>query len=282
VAEPGHSLETLVPLQPQGDRPPLFFVTPGPAWLLRDLVRHLGPEQPFYALQPFAIVTLGHQTVEVPELARAYVRAVRGVQPDGPYQMAGISTGGAVALEMAHQMAVAGLEVSLLAIIDALARPTRLRPFGGLLGVVGRQLQALRSLHGAPSSAKAAWLGSLPSQVCQAFPVSRLWFIGRWLPARLQGGRLRARIFAVMDAQRRAERRYQLKPFPGKIVYFWCRESWFCTLRDPRLGWREVARGGFILHRVPGYHHLVLEEPHVRVLARKLRPYLRERGSAGP
>lgn len=40
---------------------------------------------------------------------------------------------------------------------------------------------------------------------------------------------------------------------------------------DPDLGWSELAPGGLEIHDVPGHTFSMLEEPHIQVLAEKLR-----------
>ncbi|KAK1953603.1 ketoacyl-synt-domain-containing protein [Colletotrichum sublineola] len=57
--------------------------------------------------------------VSVQQLAAAYVREVRRVQPRGPYRIAGWSIGGIHAFEMARQLDAAGETVELLCLIDS-------------------------------------------------------------------------------------------------------------------------------------------------------------------
>ena len=71
-----------------------------------------------------------------------------------------------------------------------------------------------------------------------------------------------------------AVRRYGLKPYPGKIAYFWAKDTRILGLRDPRRGWDRMARGGITVHEIPGHHHECLREPHVQVLAPKLKACL--------
>ena len=52
-------------------------------------------------------------------MAADYVEALVQVQPRGPYHLAGWSTGGVVAYEMAQQLVSAGQAVTLLGLIDS-------------------------------------------------------------------------------------------------------------------------------------------------------------------
>jgi amino acid adenylation domain-containing protein len=122
---------SLVPLTTTGHRTPLFFVTAGDGNTVGfgALARRLGPEQPFYALQPRGLDGRRplHRSVE--RIARHYLREVRSVQPHGPYLLGGRCLGGLVAFEMARRLAAAGERVALVAVLDSLgprSRPRRL------------------------------------------------------------------------------------------------------------------------------------------------------------
>lgn len=110
----------LVPIQPKGTRTPLFCVpgAGGNAIYLYNLARQLGYDQPFYGLQGLGMdgEAPPHTTVE--EMAEYYLEAVRAVQPNGPYFLAGHSLGGWVVFEMAYRLHQRGEEVAFLGIID--------------------------------------------------------------------------------------------------------------------------------------------------------------------
>ena len=52
-------------------------------------------------------------------IARHHLAAVRAIQPQGPYFLAGRCFGGVVAMELAHQLTAAGEAVGLIFIFDA-------------------------------------------------------------------------------------------------------------------------------------------------------------------
>ena len=112
---------SLVTLTSTGDRPPLFFVAAGDGNSVGfgALARRLGPDQPFFALQPRGINggALLHTTVE--GMARHYLRAIRRVRPKGPYLLGGRCLGAVVAYEMARQLVARGEDVPLLVVLDS-------------------------------------------------------------------------------------------------------------------------------------------------------------------
>ncbi|MQY09518.1 amino acid adenylation domain-containing protein [Actinomadura macrotermitis] len=112
--------EVLLPIRATGSRPPLFFVHPagGLAWNYFQFQRHLGPDQPIYGLQARAF-TQSELPGSVEEMAEDYLGLIRGVQPHGPYNLAGWSLGGLIAYQIATRLQDDGEEVALLAMIDS-------------------------------------------------------------------------------------------------------------------------------------------------------------------
>ncbi len=111
---------SLLPVQVGGSRRPLFFLHgdwTGGAFYCFTLARALGPEQPFYVLEPYKFS--GLQTLpSFEEIAAAHIESMRTVQPQGPYQLAGFCNGGLLAYEMARQLEAAGEQVDFLGLIN--------------------------------------------------------------------------------------------------------------------------------------------------------------------
>src|SRR3546814_6197016 len=98
----------------------VFLVHPtgGSVLCYRDLSRRLGSARPIYALQdPGLDATADYESVE--ELASFYIDRIRPLGGKGPYYLAGWSSGGIVAFEMARQLVSRGEEVGLVALVDS-------------------------------------------------------------------------------------------------------------------------------------------------------------------
>ncbi|MFJ7995694.1 amino acid adenylation domain-containing protein [Streptomyces sp. NPDC096310] len=115
--------DVVVPFRREGDRPPVFFVHPlgGNVLCYLALSRHLPDDQPFYGLQSAGFVPGTEPHRSIPEMAAAYVEAVRRVRPHGPYIIGGWSFGGFVAFEMARLLRRAGQEVLAPILLDTVA-----------------------------------------------------------------------------------------------------------------------------------------------------------------
>ncbi|KAB0563526.1 non-ribosomal peptide synthetase [Pseudomonas palleroniana] len=100
------AFDPLVPIRASGSRTPLFLVHPlgGHVLCYLPLARALPADMPVYALQAAGSGQGSTPIESIEEMAAEYLAAVRRVQPQGPYVLAGWSFGGFVAYEMARQL----------------------------------------------------------------------------------------------------------------------------------------------------------------------------------
>jgi thioesterase domain-containing protein/acyl carrier protein len=96
---------------------------------LQPLAAHLGKHRPLIGIQAYGVDASTEPLSDIKDIAARYVEAVRQVQPNGPYLLGGYSGGGAIAIEMAHQLRAAGETTGLVALFDALAPGSRLTGF---------------------------------------------------------------------------------------------------------------------------------------------------------
>jgi thioesterase domain-containing protein/acyl carrier protein len=110
----------LVPLQPGGSRPKLFCIHPagGHIFCYLPLAHELGTDQPVFGLQARGLEEGEPLATSIEGMAADYIEAIRAIEPDGPYQLLGISSGGLVAFEMARRIKQSGGEVGFLALLD--------------------------------------------------------------------------------------------------------------------------------------------------------------------
>ncbi|MFE8647275.1 thioesterase domain-containing protein, partial [Sphingomonas sp. NCPPB 2930] len=99
---------------------PVFFANAGGGEVgyVRGLLPGIDADIPVYGLTAIGFLAGERPLYSVPEMAAVYVAALRHVQPQGPYRLAGWSAGGTVAYEMAHQLLAAGETVSFIGLID--------------------------------------------------------------------------------------------------------------------------------------------------------------------
>jgi thioesterase domain-containing protein len=246
-------LITLQPEGAQGARRPLFLVHPlaGLVFPYYELALQLGPDQPVYGLQSIGIAGEASPFTQIEAMAEHYLAAIHQVQPEGPYQLAGWSFGGKIALEMAHQLHKRGESVALLAIIDARLYSTRFATF---------------------------WHGS---RVFLTSMLPHLWpYVSDYLdlqsahPRPGQGETRQPkfkrsefkRLLQVFQANLRADSRYRPQKYAGRVTLL----RTATRDQDSTWGWGDIAADGVELHELPGHHMNVLHLPQVQVLAEKL------------
>jgi thioesterase domain-containing protein len=141
----------LVKINDQGSKTPIFYLHGdfhGGGFYSMKLSRHLGPDQPFYALPP-AELTDPSMPPTIQEMAAMQIQCIREVRPHGPYVIGGFCLGGLIAFEVAQQLRNAGEVVERLLVIDATLKNRRLRRLRGAAELLGRWrgLSADRQLY---------------------------------------------------------------------------------------------------------------------------------------
>ncbi len=132
-----------LPIQPGGPKPPFFLLhgdyLSGGFYCL-ELARHLGADQPFYALPPYG---LDNQPVPTSYelMAAQHVETLRTFRPAGPYRLGGTCNGGLVAFEMARQLVACGQQVDVLVLIGSAAENLRFRVMQQTIAVAGALLR---------------------------------------------------------------------------------------------------------------------------------------------
>ncbi|MGD0561378.1 MAG: alpha/beta fold hydrolase, partial [Streptosporangiaceae bacterium] len=144
------SLDVLLPIRTDGDRPPLFCIHPaaGLSWCYMPLARYVPEDFRLYGLQARDLDGTSEYPHSIREMAADYIEQIRSVQSAGPYHLLGYSSGGIVAQEMAVQLRARGEEVAALILLDAfplVAPPGQERGAGtaGREGVSGEEADSL-------------------------------------------------------------------------------------------------------------------------------------------
>jgi thioesterase domain-containing protein/acyl carrier protein len=243
---------SLVVLQPDGYRPPLFCIHSyeGHVLFYRDLARHLAPDQPVYGLQAVGLDGDRPPLDSVEAMAAHYVHELRMVQPRGPYFLAAMCFGISVAFEMAQQLHAQGEQVAELIMLDS-----------GFLTLL-----------------------PVPVPVVPRTPVGRVIRRLRRHAGRLKAHTMRAVGYLRENSQQRRERRfreavthawfsYEPRVYPGGVTLihsaeYGTKQEWHVET------WSTLAAGGVRIHVVPGGHLSFLHEPYVGELAAQLRTFI--------
>lgn len=217
----------IVPLQPNGARPPVFGVPgAGDVFCFRALAQALGEEQPFFGLQPPGLDGSSKPLDRVEDLAAYFAEQIRAFRPHGPWIIAGKCVGGTVAFELAQQLLAGRESAGFLALFGA-PYPTFFRPLSRLYHRVESRALLWRR--------RARMLATQPGRERLEYAIWRLrLFKGVPDPAMV----LRAKVAATTRA---AVRVYEPRPFAGRLHLFWPCEAWARRSHVQAYRWQPLA-----------------------------------------
>ncbi len=243
-------------------RRPLFCVhgAGGNVLNFKVISDRLGAQQPFYGLQAQGVDGRLPPLPTIEAMAAQYVEAVRSVDPEGPYRLAGYSGGGVIAWEMAQQLRAAGAQVEAILMIDTLAPDAALRKVPLLDKLWLKRHWTLDFALDWPARRKRAREMQRSYQLALE-QLAR----GEPLPPELVDFHL-FRNFTDAQAQ------YRLQPWDGEVVLFKAKlaETLYLYAGDA-LGWQHhVARPARVVE-IAGSHFTMMAEPGVSELVEAIR-----------
>jgi len=213
------------------------------------------------------------------QLAAHFAAAVRQVQPEGPYRLAGWSLGAQVAFELAQQLTRTGAEVAFLGLLDG-------DPQAGA--------RARESMDGAAFDDQLPWLQGIAEYL------ERLWgvavsldglgelepaaqleaFVGRLAaaPGRAPhggpGGVLQLRrVLSAYRANLRALMAWEPRVYAGPMTLVLGAEPapWKAEARE---GWGRLSSQPLQVRETPGDHYSLMASPQVEALGALLTSLL--------
>ncbi|MFE4498990.1 amino acid adenylation domain-containing protein [Rhodococcus sp. NPDC056743] len=234
------------------DRRPAFFVFPDlpSAMSLRHLRALWGDEQSVHPLLPLAASMRPQRWETVEELVEPTMSALRAVQPEGPYALAGFSFGGLVAYELARQLDRDGQQVTWLGILDTPTPETAgrvMKRWKSSSGRLERLRQPGRIKLVADYARNLGWAGR-----------EKLIAAGLVRRSATEDFDLRG----VWDIMARYEQRGHSVPLELFVT-----SSTAAEVRTPVLGWDTFHEGRLRTHFLCGSHDSILDSPQIEELA---------------
>ncbi len=232
---------TVIAVHGSGSKPPLFCASGkgGSVIYFRALASLLGKDQPFYGITHHGVSPELRPTT-VSALAACYIDAIRDVQPDGPYYLAGYSAGGFVAWEIARQLRRTGDEVAFVGLLDTLA--TRLR--APLWKRVQKYLTMLRRR---PRAYVARYSRAVGRRILR---------VGGWLrgTGSLVPPLEQNRFFDSLNLLE------SMQPHDAPATLFLARQGRGADPRQPDAGWKGLAGPSLEIAEVEGAHDTILTD----------------------
>ena len=273
------SWKSLVPIKPDGNKPPLYIVHGSGLTVLvfHSLAKGLDVNQPVYGLQARGLNGVDEPFETMEDIAAYYISEILEQNPDGPYNLAGYSFGGIVAFEMAKQLEAMGKLVNMLAIFDTYADNSA--HFDDWLIKMSKKFRRqfpkfkfiLLSLVKNPGKTIAYQLGLVN------YKVNRLLAPTGLVEKQLDEDEHLEHSDKINRKHDIAFEKYKMSPYNGTIDLFRVKNRMY-YLDDPiYLGWKPFALQGLNIHEISGDHKTFLLYPNVQELARLLKGILNER-----
>lgn len=264
-SKPEYEYKCLVPIKPSGSKNPLYIIHGDGLNVLNfsQLASYVDAEQPLYGLQAIGLDGKDEPSDDLVEIATFYRKEIMMHNPDGPYFLAGYSSGGYVAMEIRKQLVELDKEVPKLIIFDTDAEKTEYKDWYTLL----------------PKKAKRHLPKFLQSYITQ--PINSI-LQGKipQRPEKESTGTDSKEFYKLIKKIKKkhlvAFKNYQLTPFEGKIYLYKALISVHYIDYGKYLGWEKYARHGVELFDVPGDHFSMLGSPYVKYLSSLLQKNLDE------
>ncbi|MBB6142798.1 non-ribosomal peptide synthetase component F/thioesterase domain-containing protein/acyl carrier protein [Silvibacterium bohemicum] len=269
----------LVPVQAGGDKPPFFLVH---SYLLyAGLPSSLGPDYPFYGLRELD----NEEEMNIEARVTSYVKAIRSVQPQGPYYLGGWCAAGPLTVEMARQLTESGEKVALIVLFDSW-RPGYAEELSSQQASRKRAAWMTRNrwkyafharkLRKLSTGGKAQYVWNA---VMHKYRTTRdalfikHWSTARWMSKQF-GFALPHFMHNISLDTLNSVANYKGTPFSCRITLMRATDSQPIPGSDIACGWSRIATEGVEVLWAPGNHETMFKEPNLSVVGKMLSEQL--------
>ncbi len=268
----------LVAIQPQGSKPPLFFVHPvgGNILCYYELSLHLGSNQPFYGLQAVGLNGESQPYNRIEDMAAKYIEALREIQPNGPYFLGGWSMGGIVAFEMATQLLRNGEQVAMLAMLDSPApvnseQIAEIDDYNDVKILVDfatdMAQSAGKNLSGSVEQLQGLTLDEQLNYLLEQARIANL------VPLDFELEQLRC-LLNVFKSNVLALQSYTPQVYPNQILYFQASDEVSNEFSNPTLIWAGLSSEPIKIISIPSNHYTIITKPHIQTILEHLNVFM--------
>lgn len=272
--------KSLIPIKPTGRKMPLYVIHGYDLNLLyfKNLVEHMDEEQPIYGLQALGIDGNAQPMETLEDTAAFYISEIMEQNPAGPYAIAGYSSGGYIAVEMARQLKAMGKEVKLVGVFDTNAdeysahqymahKPAIYKTGKKILRQGPKLIWFTKSLLQKPGATLSYQKSYVKRQLTTLL-------VALGLAKRPKPEGISEVMMAIIDKNEAVFQKYIMEPYDGVIHLFRAMERPYYIDDFEFLGWSRFAMKGVRAHDVQGDHKTMLYPPYNKGFARILQKVL--------
>ena len=273
---------SLVPLRPTGSKKPLFLVhgLGLNVLLYTTIINYLDPKQPVFGLQAKGLNGIDKPLETIEEIAKYYISEIMTVDPEGPYNLAGYSLGGNIAYEMGRQLTGMGKQVNFIGLLDSVAEGSienlsAINKFGSIVKFIVNYINwnityfFKTSNESMFSVIKRRWRGLGKKMRGMDITVEIEDNVSKG-----EQNELPKYLRSVHRANLRAGKNYVIKPYSGSVHLFKAAHQTFYIVDPVNYGWDKYAKGGVIIHEIPGEHSSTFAPPNDKIFSLILQEIL--------
>ena len=272
---------SIVPVRTEGTKPPFFMIL---SYLLYgSLPDAIGSEYPFYGLRE-----LDGEKTTTPELrAAAYVKAIRSIQPRGPYYLGGWCAAGPLTIEVGRQLMESGQQVGLVTLFDSWhpGYAERLKQEQKTAGIstLSAKLRHRYIFHRDKmrNQTAAGGLGYLHTVAVNKLRSMRdAVYLKHWSATtkafKTLGFPLPDFMHNLTETTLLSLQRYEPRPFRGNVMLMRAMKAPNLPGADATCGWNKIVEGAIDVRWVPGDHETMFLEPNLEAVGKNLRESLEQ------
>jgi amino acid adenylation domain-containing protein len=271
------SWNSVVPIQTQGDKIPLFLIHGAGANItpFYNLAQHLSVDQPVYGIQSKGLDGVEEPLETIESMAAYYLAEIRKVFPKGPFHVGGQSFGSYVAFEIAKQLKYKQEGVGKVILFDVPAYQLESNPdgLGRIKQKINQQIEKrvidIQLAMFNPDAFKRMKKNSF---------LRKGSFFKRWLG--IDKDKKASDLFVTIEKLReinhKAMDNYLLSRYDGDIILFKAKIKTFWVKDDEYYGWKPYANNVLAIE-MEGDHNSMVDDPAlVDGFAKKLQVLLDE------
>ncbi|WP_178989434.1 thioesterase domain-containing protein [Winogradskyella schleiferi] len=245
----------LVPLREGGSKKPLFCIHSGGGHVVfyNLLAKYMTSDRPIYALEPTGLYGEGSMHNNVRDMTADYMKAIRSIQLEGPYNILVYCFSVTVGNEMAIEFTKLGFKANII-VIDTMASPWHLNsPL--------RLKARLKSF--------VIRFSKNPLNSVKHYFEDRLWRIKPVL-VKYFGNDDTRDLEHLQENLRRICLAYEFKPHNGDISLILTEKPHPSLQKVIIDSWKEITNGDFRLFYTQGNHRTLFTEPDIQFVSKKI------------
>ena len=252
---PNEEWDYLVALRKEGTKKPLFCIHAGGGHIFfyNVLTKHIDSNRPIYAIQAAGVYAEQHIHHSIEQMAADYLKAMRKVQAEGPYNIMVYCFSVAVGHQLAKQLSEQG-QLANLIVMDTMADPWNLNT---------------------PKRLKMRFKGFVKRSLKNPFKTVSNMIAVRWVYYKSKFKKANAtpeeRALIEMNANLgKICKVYEWNPVKGQVSIILTEKEEESINTEIVASWKTLVSGDIKVARTKGIHRNLFEEPDVKAVSAKI------------